>query len=159
MTSYEALPFVHPFSGQDAGELLRARAAARGPHPLLIWAPFDAPVRTWSYAEFAHDVACVAGGLLKRGIRPKDRILVHFENCPETLIARFACMWIGAIAVLSNAALAGPELRDVVEAAGVRDVLTKNLGTSNPHNVVRAAMTALEGLRNPSERLRELGRA
>ncbi|HEV2570777.1 AMP-binding protein [Methylocella sp. CPCC 101449] len=125
MTSYEALPFVHPFSGQDAGELLRARAAARGPHPLLIWAPFDAPVRTWSYAEFAHDVACVAGGLLKRGIRPKDRILVHFENCPETLIARFACMWIGAIAVLSNAALAGPELRDVVEAAGVRAAITQ----------------------------------
>lgn len=125
MTSYEALPCIHPFQGQDAAELLRARAVARGAHPLLIWAPFDALPRTWSYAGFAHDVSCIAGGLLKRGIRPKDRVLIHFENCPETLIARFACLWIGAIAVLSNAALTGLELRDVVEAAGVRAAITQ----------------------------------
>jgi small subunit ribosomal protein S5 len=50
-------------------------------------------------------------------------------------------------------------VRAVLEAAGVHDVLTKNLGTNNPHNVVRAAMTALEELREPAERMRELGRA
>jgi small subunit ribosomal protein S5 len=47
----------------------------------------------------------------------------------------------------------------VLEAAGVRDVLTKNLGTNNPNNVVRATMTALGELRDPKERARELGRA
>jgi small subunit ribosomal protein S5 len=47
----------------------------------------------------------------------------------------------------------------VLEAAGVRDVLTKNIGTSNPHNVVRATMIALAELRDPAERLAELGRA
>jgi small subunit ribosomal protein S5 len=40
----------------------------------------------------------------------------------------------------------------------VRDVLTKTLGTSNPHNVVRATMQALRSLRDPDERLVELGR-
>ena len=54
--------------------------------------------------------------------------------------------------------LGGP-VRAVLEGAGVRDVLTKTLGTNNPNNVVRATMTALEELREPSERLRELGRA
>ncbi|HVP29014.1 MAG TPA: 30S ribosomal protein S5 [Myxococcota bacterium] len=55
--------------------------------------------------------------------------------------------------------IAGGGVRAVVESAGVRDVLTKTLGTSNPHNVVRATLAALTMLRDPSSRLRELGRA
>jgi small subunit ribosomal protein S5 len=47
----------------------------------------------------------------------------------------------------------------VLESAGIRDVLTKNIGTSNPHNVVRATMTALAELRDPQERRRELAGA
>jgi small subunit ribosomal protein S5 len=55
--------------------------------------------------------------------------------------------------------IAGGGVRAVVESAGVRDVLTKTLGTSNPHNVVRATIQALRTLRDPEERLAELGRA
>lgn len=55
--------------------------------------------------------------------------------------------------------IAGGGVRAVVESAGVRDVLTKTLGTSNPHNVVRATLQALGQLRNPEDRLRQLGRA
>jgi small subunit ribosomal protein S5 len=53
--------------------------------------------------------------------------------------------------------IAGGGVRAVLEAAGVQDVLTKSLGTSNPHNVVHATMVALGELRDPEERLRELG--
>jgi small subunit ribosomal protein S5 len=55
--------------------------------------------------------------------------------------------------------IAGGGVRAVVESAGVRDVLTKTLGTNNPHNVVRATLAALEMLAEPVERMRELGRA
>ena len=55
--------------------------------------------------------------------------------------------------------IAGGPVRAVLEAAGVRDVLTKNIGTSNPQNVVRATMSALRELRDPGSRLSELGRA
>jgi small subunit ribosomal protein S5 len=53
--------------------------------------------------------------------------------------------------------IAGGGVRAVLEAAGVQDVLTKSIGTSNPHNVVHATMVALGSLRDPEERLRELG--
>jgi len=55
--------------------------------------------------------------------------------------------------------IAGGPVRAVLEAAGVRDVLTKTLGTNNPNNVVQATMQALLDLRDPEERMRELGRA
>ena len=55
--------------------------------------------------------------------------------------------------------IAGGPVRAVLEAAGVRDVLTKNIGTNNPGNVVRATMTALHELEDPQHRLQELGRA
>jgi small subunit ribosomal protein S5 len=51
--------------------------------------------------------------------------------------------------------IAGGAVRAVVESAGVANVLTKSLGSDNAHNVVRAAFTALQMLRDP-ERIARL---
>jgi len=55
--------------------------------------------------------------------------------------------------------IAGGPVRAVVESAGISDVLTKTLGTRTPRNVVNAVMAGLKMLRNPEERLEQLGRS
>ena len=47
--------------------------------------------------------------------------------------------------------IAGSSVRSVLEAAGIKDVLSKSIGSSNPVNVVRATALALASLKNPEE--------
>jgi small subunit ribosomal protein S5 len=47
--------------------------------------------------------------------------------------------------------IAGPVVRALLDAAGYNNVLTKSLGSSNPHNVVRATMEALMQLESPEQ--------
>ncbi|MEZ4825841.1 MAG: 30S ribosomal protein S5 [Bacteroidia bacterium] len=47
--------------------------------------------------------------------------------------------------------LAGGAMRAVLEAAGIKDVIGKSLGSSNPHNVVKATILALVGMRMPHD--------
>jgi small subunit ribosomal protein S5 len=102
---------------------------------------------------------------IRKGIERARKSLIEVplqdgRTLPHEILGHF-----GAARVLLRPAspgtgvIAGGPVRAVLEAAGVHDVLTKTLGTSNPINVVRATMTALLELRNPEERLAQLRRS
>jgi len=100
---------------------------------------------------------------IRKGVERARRALIRVPlvegTLPHEIIGKF-----GAGSVLMRPAssgtgvIAGGPVRAVVEVAGVRDVLTKTLGTNNPHNVVRATIQGLLALRDPDRRLAELGR-
>ena len=53
--------------------------------------------------------------------------------------------------------IAGGPIRAVMEAAGVHDILSKSIGSTNQINVVKAAMLALQELQNPEDKARARG--
>jgi len=116
---------VVPFEDQDLASWLVHLAQRRGAHPFLVWAPFEGAGATWTYASFLEDVRRIAGGLAARGVGTGDRVLLHLENCPEALLVRFACAWLGAVCVATNTAATGAELRFFAEASAAVAAVTQ----------------------------------
>ncbi|WP_296514863.1 AMP-binding protein [Rhodopseudomonas sp.] len=116
---------VGPFAGLDVPWLLRMQAELRRDHPFLIWAPFDAPARSWSYGEFYDRVGALAAGLAKRGIRPGEYVLIHLDNCIEAMLTWFACVELGAVAVTTNTRSAPAEIEYFAEHCGAVAAITQ----------------------------------
>ena len=93
---------------------------------------------------------------IRKGIELAKKSL-HKINITETTIPHAVLGHYGAGRVLLKPAamgtgvIAGGPVRAVVQAAGIQNVLTKSLGTTNPHNVVKATMEALLSLRNSED--------
>src|ERR1041384_8864951 len=87
-----------------------------------------------------------------------QKVSLHENPIPHETIGEFG----GGRVLLRPASpgtgvIAGGGVRAVVEAAGIRDVLAKSLGSSNHANVVKATIAALQALRRRDEILRARG--
>jgi len=96
---------------------------------------------------------------IEKAKRSMIRVPVRGTTIPHEVIAEF-----GAAKVLLKPAsqgtgvIAGGGVRAVVEAAGIKDILTKSLGSANILNVVHATMEGLSRLKNPEEEARRRGK-
>jgi crotonobetaine/carnitine-CoA ligase len=120
-----ALASRYQFGGQDIAWQLEHWARHRGEHRFLVWEPKSGRDRSWSYAQFWHEVQRVAAGLAARGIGVRDRVLLHSDNCPEMVIAWYACATVGATAVTTNTGSVADELAHATRHAGVRAAITQ----------------------------------
>ncbi|MFF3876758.1 AMP-binding protein [Streptomyces sp. NPDC001978] len=118
-------PMTTTVAGRTVDWLLEARAANRPKHPFLVWEPFADTGRTWTYAEFARDVAAVAEGLRRRGVGPGAFVLIHLDNCPEYVLTWFACARIGAVAVCTNTRSSQDEVSYFASHSGASVVVTQ----------------------------------
>jgi small subunit ribosomal protein S5 len=90
---------------------------------------------------------------IRKGGEAARKNLITFEMEGTTIPHEVTVQWDGACAMLKPAkegtgVIAGSHMRSVLEAAGIKDVVAKSLGTSNPVNLVRATFKALKSLRN-----------
>ncbi len=93
---------------------------------------------------------------IKKGIEQAKKNLIKL-NLKGTTIPHQVVGYYGSAQVLLKPAsegtgvIAGGPVRKVMQVAGIHNVLTKSLGTSNPHNVVKATFAALLSLKDAGQ--------
>ncbi|GAB6875409.1 long-chain-fatty-acid--CoA ligase [Thermaerobacter litoralis] len=95
--------------------LLDKAARERPEHPAVIF--FN---RTLTYAQLNHAADRFARALVRRGVRPGDRVAIMLPNCPQFVIAYYGVLKAGGVVVNHNPLYTAPELEFQLNDSGCR---------------------------------------
>lgn len=92
---------------------------------------------------------------IKKGIEAAKKNLIRVPLRGNTITHQTTGVFGSGRVLLKPApegtgVIAGGPVRAIMQAVGVRDVVTKSIGSSNPHNVVRATFEGLRSLKDPA---------
>lgn len=110
----------------------------------------------WGYGK-ANEVPPSVEKAVKDGSRSMVEINLDHGTIPHTVEGRYGAAHVILVpASPGTGVIAGASVRAVCEAVGIKDILTKSFGSTNPMNLVKATIDALSSLRtkNEIERLR-----
>ncbi|HPW45363.1 MAG TPA: 30S ribosomal protein S5 [bacterium] len=103
----------------------------------------------------AREVPAAIKKATERARREMISVSIVNGTIPHEVFGRYgAGKVIMKPASLGTGVIAGGPVRAVIEAVGINNILTKCLGTNNPHNVVKAAINGLTQLISPEEKIR-----
>jgi len=93
---------------------------------------------------------------IRKGVEVAKRNMIQVPMVGTTIPHEVRFKWGAAKILMKPAApgtgvISGGAMRAVIEASGIKDILTKSLGTNNPINTVRATMLALQSLKTAQE--------
>lgn len=105
----------------------------------------------WGYGK-ANEVPPAVEKAIKDGSRSLVPISMEGTSIPHEVQGRFGAARVVLVpASPGTGVIAGAAVRAVCEAAGIRDILTKSLGSTNPINLVKATISALQQVRSQGE--------
>jgi len=105
----------------------------------------------WGYGK-ANEVPPAVDKAVKDGSRQMLEVSMQGTTIPHEVHGRYGAARVVLVpAGPGTGVIAGAAVRAVCEACGISDILTKSFGTSNPINLVKATIAALQSLRTPNE--------
>jgi small subunit ribosomal protein S5 len=105
----------------------------------------------WGLGKANEVTAAIAKGV-ETAKKNLIRVPVHKGTIPHEVSAKFGGSRIFLKPASEGTGVkAGGAMRAVLESVGVSDVLAKSKGSSNPHNLVKATIAALDELRSPKQ--------
>jgi len=100
---------------------------------------------------------------IQKGVEDAKRNFFRVPMIGSTIIHEIVSEDSAAVVLLKPASpgtgvIAGGPVRAVVECAGIRDILSKSMGSDNPINIVHATVKGLKGIKTPEQIARKRGK-
>jgi acetyl-CoA synthetase len=126
-----SLPHVRWFGGgklNASQNCLDRHLTQRGDKRAIVWEGEPGERRTLTYRELHGEICRLANALLALGVKPGDRVGIYLPLVPEAVVAMLACARVGATHSVVFGGFSAEALRDRMDDAGAKVILTADLG-------------------------------